>query len=115
MSVHDPEPHIPRDDSGKGLRMIGWFLLLWTFATLVWIPSHTRWTNYMMWVDIICFMAGIGFVGAGYYVAWKTPDEIELDERAHELIAQSEDGSDQHDEFAVDSGPGVNPRTRRAA
>jgi hypothetical protein len=114
MSVHDPEPKVPCDDAGKGLRMIGWFLLLWTGATLVWIPNHLRWTSYMMWVDVICFIAGVGFVGAGYYVAWKTPDEIELDERAHDLRIASEDGCDQHHGFATHSGPGKYP-TRKAA
>jgi hypothetical protein len=94
--------------------MIGWFLLLWTGATLVWIPLHNRFTSYMTYIDIICFVGGLLFVGIGYYVAWKTPDEIELDEKAHDLRNASEDGCDQHDGFAVDSGPGKYP-THRAA
>jgi hypothetical protein len=109
MSVHDPEPKIPYDDHGKGLRMIGWFLLLWTLATLVWIPSHTRWTNYMAWVGAICFGAGLSFVGIGYWVQRKTPDATELHEKAHDMIAGSEDGCKQSDGFAIKSGPGKFP------
>ena len=113
MSVHDPEPKIPNDDNGKGLRMIGWFLLLWAGATLVWIPSHTRWTNWMAWVGAICFGAGLAFVGIGYWVQWKTPSEIELDERAHDLMASTHEGF-QNDDPAIEDGPGRYP-TRRPA
>ena len=113
MSVHDPEPKIPNDDNGKGLRMIGWFLLLWAGATVVWIPPHARWTSWMAWVGAICFGAGLAFVGIGYWVQWKTPDEIELDERAHDMMAATHSGF-QNDDPAVDDGPGRLPTHRPA-
>jgi|SwirhisoilCB3_FD_contig_71_669883_length_533_multi_2_in_0_out_0_2 hypothetical protein len=109
MSVHDPEPKIPNDDNGKGLRMIGWFLLLWTLATIVWIPFHLRWTSYMAWVDAVCFGAGLSFVGIGYWVQRKTPSDIEMNERCHDMMAATGDGQ-QNDEFAAGDGPGRFPR-----
>jgi hypothetical protein len=48
-------------------------------------------------------------VGIGYWVQWKTPDEIELHEKAHDLIGASEDGCKQSDGFAIKSGPGKFP------
>ena len=99
MSVHEAEPNVPNDDNGKGLRMIGWILLIWTGISLVWVPPN-QWVNhrFMPVVDAACFIAGLVFVVTGYVVAWRTPPERVLNERAHDLIAASEDGADQHDE-----------------
>jgi hypothetical protein len=97
MSVYDPEPKIPNSDSGKGLRVIGWLLLIWTGIMLVWTPPNQWVTNYMPVVTGLCFVGGIGFVIAGYVVAWRTPREEVLQERAHDLMEASEDGAIQHD------------------
>lgn len=110
MSVHDPEPEVPNDDNGKGLRMIGWFLLIWAGISVIWIPPHTWWTSWMAWVSGLCLIGGLLFVGIGYYVAWKAPSETEIGERAHDLIAASEDGSPQTERFATNSGPGKFPK-----
>jgi len=84
MSVHDPEPKIPNDDNGKGLRMIGWLLL--------------------------CFVGGVFFVALGYYVGRRTPSDIELDERAHDMMMATGGAGSQNDEPAVGDGPGRFPR-----
>ncbi len=109
MSVHDLEPKIPNDDNGKGLRMIGWLLLLWTGITFIWIPFHVRDAKFMMWVDIACFVSGVFFVALGYYVAQRAPSDVELDERAHDMMMATGAGS-QNDEAAVGDGPGRFPR-----
>ena len=110
MSVHDPEPKIPNDDNGKGLRMIGWLLLLWTGITFIWIPFHVRDAKFMMWVDIACFVSGVFFVALGYYVARRTRSDIELDEAAHDMMAATHGAGAQNDEPAVGDGPGRFPR-----
>jgi hypothetical protein len=110
MSVHDPEPKIPNDDNGRGLKMIGWFLLLWVGITFVWIPVQNRWTSWMTGVDLICFGTGIAFLIAGYYVAAKTPTQIEMNERSHDMMAATGSGQ-QNDEFATGHGPGRFPRS----
>ena len=110
MSVHDPEPKIPNDDNGKGLRMIGWLLLLWTGITFIWIPFHVRDANFMKWVDIGCFIGGVFFVALGYYVGRRAPSDIEVDERAHDMMMASGGAGAQNDEPAVGDGPGRFPR-----
>ena len=113
MSVHDPEPKIPNDDNGKGLRMIGWILLLWTGVTLIVIPFHVRNTEFMKWVDVGCFAAGIFFVALGYYVGRRTRPEIELDEITHDMMAATHSGN-QNDNAATGDGPGSYPTQGRA-
>jgi hypothetical protein len=114
MSVHDPEPNIPNDDSGKGLRIIGWLLLLWAGISYVWIPPHLWNTKWMPAVIGTCFVAGLFFVGIGYFVAKRSPSDIELDERAHDLMAATHSGQ-QNDEPAIGDGPGLYPTERHTA
>jgi len=105
MSVLDAEPKIPNDDNGLGLRVIGWILLLWTGASLVWIPARLWWTDYMPILNAVMFVAGLFFVALGYYVGRRTPSETVLTERTHDLMADHE--GHQNDEPATGNGPGI--------
>jgi hypothetical protein len=66
--------------------------------------------NFMMWVDIVCFVAGVFFVALGYHVGRRAPSDVELDERAHDMMAATGNGN-QNDEPAVGDGPGRFPRS----
>jgi hypothetical protein len=101
MSVMEPEPRIPNDDNGRGLRGIGWFLLAWVVIAMIWIPPN-QWRDqgFMAMVVIGCALAGILFLVAGYIVGRRTRPEEVLQEEAHDRIAASEDGADQHDAVA---------------
>ena len=98
MSVQEPEPKIPNDDTGRGLRGIGWFLLAWVAVGLVWIPPN-QWqgTDFMPKVLVCCGIAGIVFLVTGYYVGRHTPPEDVLREQAHDRMLASDDGAHQHD------------------
>jgi hypothetical protein len=108
MSVLDAEPKVPNDDNGKGLRLIGWILLIWTAASMIWIPMRLWWSNFMPILNAVMFAAGLMFLGIGFYVGRRTPSETVLAERTHELMAQHE--GHQNDEFATGDGPGEPPR-----
>ena len=113
MSVLDAEPKVPNDDSGRGLRLIGWILVMWTGASMIWIPARLWWTNFMPILNAMMFIAGLGFVAWGYYVGRHTPSETVLTERTHDLMLQHE--GHQNDEPAVESGPGIPPSDVTAA
>jgi hypothetical protein len=101
MSVQEPEPRIPNDDNGRGLRGIGWFLLLWVAIGLVWIPPNQwRDAGFMARVLLGCGIAGILFLIAGFIVGRRTPPAEVLQQQAHDRIAASDDGADQHDSVA---------------
>jgi len=101
MSVMEPEPRIPNDDNGRGLRGIGWFLLVWVVISMVWIPPN-QWQGhrFMAMVVIGCGVAGILFLVTGYIVGRRTRPEEVLQEEAHDRMVASEDGADQHDAVA---------------
>lgn len=91
MSVLDAEPRVPNDDSGRGLRLIGWALLIWTGISLLWIPPRQwRETNYMPLVNAACFIGGLLFLAAGFWVGRRTPSDAELAERTHDLMRNHE-------------------------
>lgn len=90
MSVLDAEPKVPNDDNGQGLRLIGWVLLIWTGVSLVWIPPRQWQSNFMPMVNTLCFVGGIAFVALGYYVGWRSPSEMEVTERTHDLMLNHE-------------------------
>ena len=90
MSVLDAEPKVPNDDNGRGLRLIGWILLIWTGISLVWIPPRQWQSSYMPMVNAACFIGGLFFVALGYYVAWRASSETELTERTHDLMLHHE-------------------------
>lgn len=113
MSVLDAEPKIPNDDSGRGLRVIGWILVLWTMASMIWIPMRLWWTNFMPILNAVMFFTGVSFLVWGFYVGRHTPSETVLAERTHDLMAQHE--GHQNDEFATGNGPGEPPRKMPAA
>jgi hypothetical protein len=102
MSVQEPEPRIPNDDNGRGLRGMGKFLLIWVVIGLIWIPPKQWWAapTFMSRVLIGCFVTGIIFLVAGHIVGRRTPSEEVLCEEAHDRIAASDDGADQHDAVA---------------
>jgi hypothetical protein len=106
MSVYDPEPKVPCDDNGRGIRGIGWFLLFWVAVAFIWVPP-TQWfsnlhgaSDYMPLVLSACFGFGVAFVIAGYVVSRRTRPEDRLQEEAHDAMLASEDGADQHDAVA---------------
>ena len=113
MSVHDPEPKIPNDDNGKGLRIIGWILLIWSGISMIVIPPFLWNTKWMPVVNITCFLVGLGFVITGFVVARKARPEIELDEITHDMMAATHSGH-QNDDPAVGDGPGTYPTERPA-
>lgn len=100
MSVNQPDPKIPNDDNGKGLRIIGWLLLIWTAISLIWINPQQWHARFMPIVDSSCFVAGLFFVGLGYWVGSRAQREELIIERAHDLALASEDGAEQHDPAA---------------
>ena len=106
MSVYDPEPKVPNDDNGRGLRGIGWFLLFWVAVAFVWVPP-TQWfsnlhgtSDYMPLVLAVCFGFGLAFVLAGMIVGRRSRSETVIQEDAHDKMLASEDGADQHDAVA---------------
>lgn len=108
MSVLEAEPKVPNDDNGRGLRVIGWILVLWTIASMIWIPMRLWWTNFMPILNAVMFIAGLGFLGVGYYIGRRAPSAAALAERTHDLMAGHE--GHQNDEPATGNGPGEPPR-----
>jgi hypothetical protein len=106
MSVLDAEPKVPNDDNGRGLRVIGWTLLIWTGISLVWIPPR-MWReheSYMPLVNAACFIGGLLFLAIGFMVGRREPSQTELAERTHELMANHE--GHQNDDPATGNPPG---------
>jgi|SRR3954454_7616677 hypothetical protein len=97
MSVNDADPRVPNDDNGKGLRLIGWLLLIWTGVSMLAIPPWNWVSRYMPVVDILCFTGGLVMLGIGYWVAGRTPSAASIIEHAHDLAEHSEDGANQYD------------------
>jgi hypothetical protein len=92
MSVLDAEPKVPNDDTGRGLRLIGWVLLIWTGVSLIWIPPR-QWRegeSYMPLVNAACFIAGLAFLAWGFIAGRRSPSDIELTERTHDLMVHHE-------------------------
>ena len=111
MSVYDREPNVPRDDTGKGLRVIGWMLLAWTAFSLVWVPARVRTSTIAVVAIGGCFAVGVFLVVLGYVVSWLTPYQAELAERTHDLMHETHSGSQLEDPlFARDNGPGLEPK-----
>ena len=106
MSVYDPEPKVPNDDNGRGIRGIGWFLLFWVARAFVWVPPSQWFSNlhgassYIPLLLATIFGFGLAFVIAGYVVGWRTRSETAIQEDAHDKMLASEDGADQHDAVA---------------
>jgi hypothetical protein len=106
MSVYDPEPNVPNDDNGRGIRGIGWFLLFWVVVSFVWIPPSQWFSNlrrsdsYIPQLLVALAVSGIAFVIAGYIVSYRSRSETAIQEDAHDKILASEDGADQHDAVA---------------
>jgi hypothetical protein len=113
MSVHDPEPKIPNDDNGKGLRIIGWILILWAGLSFIVIPPNLWNTDWMPIVNATCFIVGLLFVIGGFVVARRARPEIELDEITHDMMLATHSGH-QNDDPAVGDGPGTYPTERPA-
>jgi hypothetical protein len=103
MSVHDPEPKVPNDDNGRGIRGIGWFLLFWVVVSFIWVPPGQWFSNlhgesaYIPRLLLALFVSGAAFVIAGYIVSYRSRSETSIQEEAHDKMMASEDGADQHD------------------
>lgn len=111
MSVYDREPKVPRDDTGKGLRVIGWMLLIWTVFSLVWMPARVRSTTIAIVANAGCFVVGVLLIMAGYVVGWLTPSSSRLAQRTHDLMAETHGGSQLEEPlFANTNGPGLDPK-----
>ena len=111
MSVHDREPKVPRDDTGRGMRVIGWMLLIWTAFSLVWMPARVRGTTIAVVANAACFIGGVILLVIGYGVSWATPPETELAERTHNLMETSHSGSQLEEPlFANSNGQGLDPK-----
>ena len=110
MSVQDPEPKIPNDDTGKGLRIVGVLLLLWTLFSLIWVPPRLFWSTYWLVANGACLVTGLVLVIAGYITSWLAPSDSELSKRTHDLMECTHCGG-QNDEplFANRNGPGLPP------
>lgn len=110
MSVYEREPKIPRDDTGKGLRITGWMLLTWTAFSMVWMPARVRSTAIAVIANAACFGIGIFLVALGYVVGWLTPYETGLTESTHDLMAATHSGRQLEEPlFANTNGPGLEP------
>ncbi|MEO5937340.1 MAG: hypothetical protein ABIP81_09010 [Terriglobales bacterium] len=111
MSVYDREPSVPRDDTGKGLRVIGWMLLAWTAFSLVWVPARVRSSTIALLAIGSCFAVGVLLVVVGYVVGWLTPYPSALAERTHDLMQETHSGSQLEEPlFARGDGPGLDPK-----
>ncbi len=111
MSVHDREPRVPRDDTGRGMRVIGWMLLIWTAFSLVWMPARVRGTTIAMVANATCFIAGVFLVALGYGVSWVAPTDVEMAERTHNLMEETHSGSQLEEPlFANTNGQGLDPK-----
>lgn len=97
MSVWDREPDVPNDDNGKGLRLIGWLLLIWDGISLVWVPSNQVMSSYLPSIRWTMFILGAIFVGWGFMTARREPMHARIDETAHDMMVRSHSGA-QNDE-----------------
>jgi hypothetical protein len=111
MSVYDREPKVPNDDTGKGLRVIGWMLVAWTVFSLVWMPARVRNTTVGIVANTACATVGIFLIIVGYVVGWLTPYEASLTEETHDLMVQTHGGNQLEEPlFANSNGPGLEPK-----
>ena len=109
MSVYDAEPDVPNDDNGKGLRLIGWLLLIWDAITLVVIPGNQQVSSFMPGIRWALFFLGVAFVAAGYWKARHDPTKTIADERAHAMMVASRSGQ-QNDALELHEERGTPPR-----
>ena len=112
MTVNDPEPNIPNDDTGKGLKVIGVMLVLWAGFSFMWIPPHLWMSLWMPIVDGLCLVVGLAFIIWGFWSDYKAPSEDALIERTHDLMEATHSGH-QNDDPAVGDGPGRFPTRDR--
>ena len=85
MSVNDPEPKIPRDDMGKGLRVLGVMLLAWMGFSMIWAPPHAN-KSLTTTVHLALFISSLTLIAVGYIVSWFGMNESEMAERTHDLM-----------------------------
>lgn len=110
MSVNDREPNIPKDDTGKGLRVLGVMFIAWTAFSLVWMPARVRSTSLAGFAVTLCFIVGVVLVGTGYLVSWLGPPEERRIEETHDLMEKTHGGSQIDGPlFANENGPGRAP------
>lgn len=111
MSVHDREPKVPNDDTGKGLRVIGWMLLTWTAFSMIWVPKRVMNSPIAVVANATCFIAGIVLIALGYGLSWLAPTDVELAERTHDLMEATHSGRQLEEPlFANTNGQGLDPK-----
>ena len=111
MSVHDREPKVPNDDTGRGLRVIGWMLLTWTAFSMIWVPKRVLSSPIAVVANATCFIAGVFMIAVGYGVSWLAPTDVELAERTHDLMEETHSGNQLEEPlFANTNGQGLDPK-----
>lgn len=111
MSVHDREPKVPRDDTGKGIRVIGWMLLTWTAFSIIWVPKRVMNSRIAVVANATCFITGVLMIAVGYLVSWLTPSESGLTERTHDVMETTHSGRQiEGPLFANSNGQGLDPK-----
>jgi len=109
MSVWQPEPRIPNDDNKKGLRLIGWLLLIWTAITFVVIPKEQVHSSYMPIVRWACGLGGLFFLLLGYLVGRESHTKEQIDTEAHDMMVASHSGNQNDEQPDAENERGVPP------
>jgi hypothetical protein len=111
MSVHDREPRVPNDDTGRGLRVLGWMLVVWAVFSMIWAPPRVFSTRIAMLANAACFIGGMILVVIGYGMSWLAPTDVELAERTHQMMEATHSGNQlEAPLFANTNGPGLDPK-----
>ena len=111
MSVYDREPNVPRDDTGKGIWIVGWMLLIWTAFSMIWVPKRVMSSQIAVIANTTCFIGGVLLIALGYLVSWFTPSVFELTERTHDLMEETHSGRQTEEPlFANSNGQGLDPK-----
>ncbi len=109
MSVNDPEPKIPRDDVGKGLRVLGVMLIAWMGFSMIWAPPHAS-KSLTTTIHLALFIGGLTLIAVGYLISWLGMDQEEMAERTHDGMKSTHSGAQVDGPlFAQNNGPGREP------
>ena len=111
MSVHDREPRVPKDDTGRGLRVVGWMLLVWSIFSMIWVPPRVFGSRIAVIANAACFIGGVVLIVIGYGVSWGSPNDAELAQRTHDLMTETHSGNQLEEPlFANSNGQGLDPK-----
>src|SRR5258708_1261354 len=106
MAANDPEPKVPVSDTGNGLVIGGWLLLIGTITLNVAIPPHVRVTNMIAILSAIGFVVSVPMIIVGHVMRRRDFETLDKDTVEAEY-AYDERENREREQFVRDHGRGA--------